>query len=69
MTVQTTMALTADGIKGLPPMLDTDQAAEILNVHPRTVVRMCINGELKAVKVRSLWRVNRDALLEFAGLK
>ena len=69
MSNTTTIALNAESMKGLPPMLDADQAAEILNVHPRTVARMCINGELKAVKVRSLWRINRDALLEFAGLE
>lgn len=45
------------------------EAAEILNVCPRTVARMCERGEIKAVKVRSLWRINREALLEFAGLK
>lgn len=52
----------------LPQLLDTKQAAVILNVDPRTVTRMCAQGKIKAVKVMSLWRINRDALLEFAGL-
>ena len=52
----------------LPELLDAKQAAEILNVNPRTVTRMCEQGKLKAVKVMSLWRINRDALLDFAGL-
>lgn len=52
-----------------PALLDTAQTAEILHVNPRTVARMCEQGKLKAVKVMSLWRINRDALLEFAGLE
>lgn len=53
---------------GLPPLLDSKQAAAILDVHPRTITRMCEHGELKAVRVRSVWRINRNSLLEFAGL-
>ncbi len=52
----------------LPDLLDTHQAGAILNVTPRTVTRMCEQGKLKAVRVMSLWRINRDALLDFAGL-
>lgn len=52
----------------LPVMLSTEQAAQVLNVGTRTVGRMCAQGTLKAVKVMSLWRINRDALLEFAGI-
>ena len=51
-----------------PELLDTKQAASILNVNTRTIVRMCAAGKLKAVKVMSLWRINRDALLDYAGL-
>lgn len=51
-----------------PELLDSKQAAGILNVNERTVTRMCAEGKLKAVKVMSLWRINRDALLDFAGL-
>ena len=51
-----------------PDLLSTNQAAEILNVTPRTVTRMCEQGKLKAVRVMSLWRINRDRLLDFAGL-
>lgn len=53
----------------LPMLLKTTQAACILNVTPRTVQSMCEAGKIKAVRVQSVWRVNRDALLEFAGLE
>lgn len=58
----------AEGYTDLPALVDARQAATILNVHPRTVARMCEQGKLKAVKVMSVWRINRDALLTFAGL-
>lgn len=54
--------------RDMPDLLDTDTGARILNVNVRTVTRMCAAGRLKAVKVMSLWRINRDALLAFAGI-
>lgn len=54
--------------RDLPALLSTAQAANLLQVNPRTITRMCIQGKLKAVKVMSLWRINRDALFEFAGI-
>ena len=64
MTKENTIELTE-----LPDLLDTNQTAAVLNVTPRTVTRMCEQGKLKAVRVMSLWRINRDALLDFAGLR
>lgn len=52
----------------LSVLLSSKEAAGILGVSDRTVTRMCEQGKLKAVKVMSLWRINRDALLDFAGL-
>lgn len=51
-----------------PMLLDTKQGRDILNISERSITRMCSNGQLKAVKVGGVWRINRDALLEFAGL-
>lgn len=59
---------TAIEAETLPQLLNTKQAAAILNCHPRTITRMCESGKLKAVRVQSLWRINRNALLDFAGL-
>lgn len=52
-----------------PPMLSVKQAEDVLNVSGRTITRMCEQGKIKAVKVNSLWRINRDALLAYAGLE
>lgn len=49
-------------------MLSVEQSKDVLNVSGRTIARMCEQGKLKAVKVCSLWRINRDALFEYAGL-
>lgn len=52
-----------------PTMLDCKQAASILSVSPRTVSRMCERGDLRAVKVMSVWRINRAALMQYVGLE
>ncbi len=53
--------------RGDEPLLVTPkEAAKLLGVCPRTVTRMCERGELKAIRVRSLWRINRAALVEYA---
>lgn len=52
-----------------PKLIDPKEAAQILGVNPRTVTRMCADGTLKAVRVRSLWRINRDYLMQFAGIE
>lgn len=51
----------------LPIALTVHQAAELLNLCDRTVYRMCVDGELKAVKLRKSWRINRDAVLQLLG--
>lgn len=51
-----------------PPMLNVKQAAQILNCSERCVTRMCKSGAIQAVKVTTLWRINRDALMRYAGL-
>lgn len=60
---------TESGLKhSLPPMLNSNQAAEVANLSQRTINRMCSTGKLKAVKVGSIWRINRDNLLAFLEL-
>ncbi|MDN0063523.1 helix-turn-helix domain-containing protein [Collinsella ihumii] len=54
--------------RDLPNMVNPKFTGRMLGVNERTVTRMCVAGKLKAVKVMSLWRINRDALLEFAGI-
>lgn len=51
----------------IPPLLSVEQGAEFLGANPRTVQRMCERGELVACRAGNRWRINRDALLRFAG--
>ncbi|MBR3158116.1 MAG: helix-turn-helix domain-containing protein [Atopobiaceae bacterium] len=44
------------------------EAAEILGVSQQTVTRMCRDGEFAAVKLRSTWRINREAFMRQVGL-
>lgn len=50
------------------PLMTVREAAQLLRVHERTVTRMCVDGQLRAIRVRGVWRINRAALLEFAGV-
>lgn len=42
--------------RGAEPLLDSYQAARFLGVHPRTLQRMVIRGEISGVRVGRLWR-------------
>ena len=42
--------------------VSVSEAAEILNVHYRTVVKMCKRGDLKHLKIGKTYRILLDAL-------
>jgi excisionase family DNA binding protein len=41
---------------GAQPLLNSNQAAKFLGVHPRTLQRMVVRGEIAGVRVGKLWR-------------
>lgn len=41
---------------GADPLLDSNEAAAFLGVHPRTLQRMVLRGEIRAVRVGKLYR-------------
>ena len=47
-----------------PPLLTIDEVAEYLKIKPSTVRAMCRRGELPAIKVGRIWRVNQYQLNE-----
>lgn len=53
--------------KNYAPILSAEEAAGFLNCSARTVARLCSRGELVACRAGNRWRINRDALLRFAG--
>ena len=50
------------------PVIDTATAGAFLEVDPRTAARMCEKGKLKAIKVMSMWRINKAAFFEMLGI-
>lgn len=54
--------------KNLPPLLTAKEAASVLLCSDRTITRMCEEGTLMGCRAGNRWRVNRDALFEYAGL-
>ncbi len=69
MCKKTTGELIAEVTEGAQAVVSPKAAAAFLDCHERTVTRMCEQGKLKAVKVMSMWRINRRALLDFAGVE
>ena len=45
------------------PLLDSNQAAAILKVHPRTLQRLVHRGKIHAIQVGKLWRF-RPSVIE-----
>lgn len=52
-----------------PAVVTTAQAAQYLDCHPKTVRTLCRQGELRAVKLGSEWRIPTEALDEFVNGK
>ena len=50
------------GRAGVEPLLDSHAAAALLGVHPRTLQRMVLRGEIVGVHVGKLWRFRPSAI-------
>jgi excisionase family DNA binding protein len=44
------------------PLLDSDGAAQLLKIHPKTLQRMARRGEITGVQIGKLWRFRRSEL-------
>jgi len=53
----------------LENILDADQVAEMLKVHPRTVKRLANQRVLPGFKVGGQWRFRREAIEEYVRLQ
>ena len=43
-------------------LLDSDEAAALLKIHPRTLQKMARNGEITGVQVGRLWRFRASVI-------
>ena len=48
--------------EGFEPLLDSTQAAKLLNIHPKTLKRMARKGEVPAIQIGKLWRFRTSSL-------
>jgi len=44
------------------PLLDSDEAAELLRIHPKTLQRMARNCQIHGIQVGKLWRFRASDL-------
>jgi excisionase family DNA binding protein len=49
----------------LDKYLTTEQVAEILQVHPFTILKFIKNGKIKGVKLGRVYRINENDVKEF----
>jgi excisionase family DNA binding protein len=47
------------------PLLDSDQAAAIMRIHPKTLQKLARRGVIRGVHIGKLWRFRASALEEW----
>ncbi len=53
--------------KNFEPLLDTDEAARLLRMHPRTLLTKARIGSIPGVQVGRRWRFRASTLNHFLG--
>jgi excisionase family DNA binding protein len=53
--------------RGFEPLLDTDEAARLLRMHPRTLRTMARIGSIPGVQVGRRWRFRASTLNHWLG--
>jgi excisionase family DNA binding protein len=48
------------------PLLDTNEAAQLLKIHPKTLQRMARRGEIPSIQIGKLWRFRGSELNTWA---
>jgi excisionase family DNA binding protein len=51
------------GVGRCEPLLDSNEAAQLLRIHPKTLQRMARKGEVPAIQIGKLWRFSTASLL------
>ena len=58
----------ADTEAEVSPFMTVREAAEIADVDPRTMAKLCEQGTIRAARFGKQWRINREAFMTYAGL-
>jgi excisionase family DNA binding protein len=61
MLAASTVVSTALAVGGIV-LLDSEEAAALIKIHPKTLQKMARLGEVVAIHVGKLWRFRRSAL-------
>ena len=51
------------------PLLDSDQAAAIMQIHPKTLQKLARRGEIRALQIGKVWRFRASVLDEWIQQK
>lgn len=54
---------------GFEPLLDSEEAAALLKIHPKTLQKLARQGEVAAIQIGKLWRFRASALDEWVKKK
>ena len=49
------------------PLLDSEDAAKLLRIHPKTLQRLARRGEIQGVRIGKLWRFRASILNEWVN--
>lgn len=52
----------ADANPSFERLLDSEEAASLLKIHPKTLQKMARNGEIAGVQIGKLWRFRASVL-------
>ena len=47
------------------PLLDTDEAAAIMRIHPKTLQKLARRGVIRAIQIGKVWRFRASSLEEW----
>ena len=54
-----------EALQNFEPVLNTEEAAALLQIHPKTLQRMARQGRVPAFRIGDLWRFRASALDEW----
>jgi excisionase family DNA binding protein len=54
-----------DSTSGFEPLFDSVEAARLVRIHPKTVVRMARRGQINGIRVGKLWRFRLSDLQRY----
>jgi len=49
------------------PLLDSEDAAKLLRIHPKTLQKLARKGEIQAVRIGKLWRFRASILNDWVN--